>query len=384
MKNAGHIAELDGIRGIAILMVFVFHSIGCGIRPPEGWFTELAVYGISGVDLFFVLSGFLITGILLNAKGKPAYFRNFYARRALRIWPLYCLMLAVAFGLGGVLERVAHLPLSDLALLKNGNRIMYVFLLQNLWYYRIPILLGVTWSLAIEEQFYVVWPWIVLYFNRKNLALIATMVLGLSPFVRLWAIHHGVNPESIHFLTWYRLDGLSVGALIAIWCKSDLFSLIHAKRIALASLVIGTPILILSREYRAWPLMFSMYAIVCAGLLTLGIWSNKINSAWGGPLRLRWLRFIGKISYCVYLIHVPVLYIVDARLAKYHLNYRWDIYLISFASSFIVCLTIATLSWYLFETQLLKLKDKLEYRRNSRIISPKNIGPEYAGPSQIG
>ena len=365
-------------------MVFVFHSIGCGIRPPEGLFTELAVYGMSGVDLFFVLSGFLITGILLKAKGKPAYFRNFYAKRALRIWPLYFLMLAVAFGLGGVLDRVARLPLSDLALLKNGNKIMYFFLLQNLRYYRIPIFLGATWSLAIEEQFYVVWPWIVLSFNRKNLALVTVVVLGLSPCVRFWAIRHGVNPESIHFLTWYRLDGLSVGALIAIWHQSDLFSLIYAKRIAFASIVIGTPILILSRVYRAWPLMFSMYAIVCAGLLTLGIWCNKTNSAWGGPLRLRWLRFVGKISYCLYLIHLPVLYIVDARLAKYHLNYRWDIYLISFASSFIVCLTLATLSWYLFESQLLKLRDKLEYRPNSPIISPKDIGTGYAGPSQIG
>src|SRR5579864_437904 len=110
MKIAAHIPELDGVRGIAILMVVVYHAFEFSIRAPEGWIARLASYGFSGVDLFFVLSGFLITGILLNSKGRPGYFRNFYARRALRIWPLYYLLLLVSFGVVPLVILRAHLP----------------------------------------------------------------------------------------------------------------------------------------------------------------------------------------------------------------------------------------------------------------------------------
>jgi peptidoglycan/LPS O-acetylase OafA/YrhL len=99
MEIPGRIPELDGVRGIAILLVVAVHATAAAAIPPTGWMARLASYGFTGVDLFFVLSGFLITGILLNTKGQPAYFRNFYVKRALRIWPLYYLLLLVSFGL---------------------------------------------------------------------------------------------------------------------------------------------------------------------------------------------------------------------------------------------------------------------------------------------
>jgi peptidoglycan/LPS O-acetylase OafA/YrhL len=161
MKARSHIPELDGLRGIAILMVVVFHALAFIPHAMTGWIPNLASYGFAGVDLFFVLSGFLITGILLSAKGHPGYFRNFYAKRALRIWPLYYLLLLVAFGLVPLLIIRTHVYMNELALLQSRSILVYVLLLQNIWYSgKIgPITLAMTWSLAIEEQFYVVWPW---------------------------------------------------------------------------------------------------------------------------------------------------------------------------------------------------------------------------------
>ena len=161
--------ELDGVRGIAILMVLVFHAFMFSLNPMTGWISKLASYGFAGVDLFFVLSGFLITGILLKAKGRPGYFRNFYAKRALRIWPLYYLLLLLSFGLVPFLILRIHVDASivGLALPQSHSALVYVFLLQNIWYGGKlgPPTLAMTWSLAIEEQFYLVWPWLVLWLS---------------------------------------------------------------------------------------------------------------------------------------------------------------------------------------------------------------------------
>jgi peptidoglycan/LPS O-acetylase OafA/YrhL len=134
MKISGHVPELDGVRGIAILTVVVYHAFVFSVSTPEGWIARLASYGFSGVDLFFVLSGFLIAGILLNSKSRPGYFRNFYAKPALRIWPLYYLLLLVSFGLVPLLVIRAHLPMGESALLASRSKLAYVLLIQNLWY----------------------------------------------------------------------------------------------------------------------------------------------------------------------------------------------------------------------------------------------------------
>src|ERR1039458_5950989 len=189
MKNSNHIPELDGVRGIAILMVIVFHAFQFIPSPMTGWISKLASYGFAGVDLFFVLSGFLITGILLNAKSQPGYFRNFYAKRALRIWPLYYLLLLVSFGLVPLLILSTHVFMEELSLLQSRSALVYVLLLQNIWYAgKIgPIMLAMTWSLAIEEQFYIVWPWLVMWCSRKKLACILIAIVVLTPLARLWS-----------------------------------------------------------------------------------------------------------------------------------------------------------------------------------------------------
>src|SRR5262249_41446351 len=178
-----YLPELDVLRGFAILAV-MFHHIGKDV--PALHLEGIGRYGWTGVDLFFVISGFLITRILMEAKTKPHYFRNFYARRVLRIWPMYFALLLFAFAL---------LPLAMPTL---RARIFaeahpwqaYLFFVQNLFSVKEiafgPV--GVTWSLAIEEQYYLLWPLLVLLLSRRALTYSAVGAFACSIIVRLLQI----------------------------------------------------------------------------------------------------------------------------------------------------------------------------------------------------
>jgi len=311
------------------------------------------------------LSGFLITGILLDAKGDPGYFRNFYLKRALRIWPLYYALLLVAFGLVPTVIRHAHATMGELSNLESKNIFVYIFMLQNLWYpgKAAPSLLGVTWSLAIEEQFYFIWPWLVLLCSRKKLSILLVAALFLSPLLRLWAKGHGVAEPTIYAMTWFRLDGLSIGALVALWCKSEFFSVVRMKWMALSALIVGVPASLWLFEGQSKPLMpllYSVISIASAGLMMFAIWCCMTNSLFGLALRSTSLRYIGRISYCLYLVHQPVYYFLASRLVKNHAIGSGAAF--SFmAFGFVVSLGIASLSWYFFESPILKLKCKFEF-----------------------
>jgi peptidoglycan/LPS O-acetylase OafA/YrhL len=317
-----------------------------------------------------VLSGFLITGILLNAKGQPAYFRNFYTKRALRIWPLYYLLLLVSFGLVPLLLLHAHLPMGELGLLESRRKLVYILLLQNLWYPggAGPTMLAMTWSLAIEEQFYVAWPWLVLLCSRKKLTCILIAILVLSPLARLWAIFHGVSTDAIYFMTCYRLDGLSLGALLALYCQSTFFSLRRTKWTAIVALAAGVPAsvwLLAGHAKVLLPLSYSMIALASAGAVAFAIWCFRSNSVCGVLFRASWLRYIGQVSYCLYLVHQPVYYALSGRLARKHTGPGFGSALSVIVLGFFVSLSIASLSWYLFESPILSLKGRREGRRQA-------------------
>lgn len=373
MKTATRIPELDGVRGIAVLMVVAYHAFLFSNNPPTGWVSNLSSYGFAGVHLFFVLSGFLITGILLNAKDHPHYFRNFYAKRALRIWPLYYLSLLLTFGLLPLLVLYAHLHMGKFDLIENRSKLVYALFLQNLIY---PGglgvgMLGMTWSLAIEEQFYLVWPWMVLLCSRRTLACILPAVLVLSPLVRLWAKLHGVSGDVIYFATWAQLDGLSLGALVSLYCRSSLFSLNRTKWMAVAALAAGVPASLWLQAGHSpafWPLLFSVIALASAGVVTVAIWCCQTNSALGSPFRARWLRYVGQISFCLYLVHQPIYVVLSGKLAKEHIGTGHGAAVSIMVLGFVVSLCIASLSWYLFESQVLKLKGRLE-----RVSAPEHV-----------
>src|SRR5215468_1062806 len=197
--------QLDGIRGIAILVVILHNE---SVKYPFLYLDRLFTNGWMGVDLFFVLSGFLITGILLDTKQSNGYFKNFYARRCLRIWPLYYSSIFLMFVIIPFLR-----PSDGHAIFqRSGPWWAFPFYLQN---FLIPDpagaagLLGVTWSLAIEEQFYLIWAIFVRFFSPRLLSRIAVCTICISPVLRLFLASYGVN---LYSNTFSRLDGLMAGA----------------------------------------------------------------------------------------------------------------------------------------------------------------------------
>jgi peptidoglycan/LPS O-acetylase OafA/YrhL len=204
------IPPLDGVRGLAILMVMLTHYDAFLDRRsfPQHILLSVFDYGWAGVDLFFVLSGFLITGILLRSREASNYFRVFYARRILRIFPLYYFSLLVLFGL---LLPAFHSQGQILPTFP--EKLRYLLYIQN-WFIAVQWS-GQYWSLAVEEQFYLVWPLIVYLFGRKRTLQIAIGASLFSLVLRFVLFGAGVNPILILTNVFTRLDSLMIGAACA-------------------------------------------------------------------------------------------------------------------------------------------------------------------------
>src|SRR5579872_614330 len=299
------VPELDGFRACAVLMVLVHHMF-------YGWKTPALArlphmirvpieQGWHGVDLFFVLSGFLITGILLDSKDSEHYFRNFYTRRVLRIVPLYatCIIL-MYFGYP-----------------KSGKYFLLsmVYLANFAFCFRvgIPHGPGVFWSLAIEEHFYLVWPFAVRIFNRAWLLVIITTIVIGSPILRGICAHAGMDPEQqIYPYSFFRLDALAMGGFLALWFRSRYYNRASALTIACALAGLTLLMMPLGRRYGimntksaiATALHYSQYAFVFAGFLALAVAHQ--GSTFTALLRTRAARITADLSYCIYLIHLTV------------------------------------------------------------------------------
>ena len=210
------IPQLDAVRGLAILVVML-HNISP--KYPLFHSDKLFTDGWMGVDLFFALSGLLITGILLDTKQSAGYFKNFYVRRCLRIWPLYYSLLFFMF----VVVRFLNPSEYHVVVQTSSPWWAFPLFLQN---FLLPIStnaagpLGVTWSLAIEEQFYLVWPVVVRFCSFAQLRRLAVAEICLSPALRYYLSLHRVDLYTNIFC---RLDGLMAGALLALLIRSENF-----------------------------------------------------------------------------------------------------------------------------------------------------------------
>ena len=219
----GHLPVLDGVRGLAIVMVLLFHFVAqtTATNPFEEAVNGVLAYGLLGVDLFFVLSGFLITGILYDSRASPSYFRRFYMRRVLRIFPLYYGVLAVVFF---VLPLVPALRGSEIAGLREQQ--------AWAWLYGVNVYLAIQggwvlsyiehfWSLAVEEHFYLFWPLVVFWLAKRPRALMgaALALAGASFAARVAASLSGVSPVAITVLTPLQLDALCLGGFFAVWLR---------------------------------------------------------------------------------------------------------------------------------------------------------------------
>jgi peptidoglycan/LPS O-acetylase OafA/YrhL len=354
------VPALDGVRGLAILLVLVHHLIPFhhATSPVGQVFNGVTGMGWSGVDLFFVLSGFLITGILINARSSVGYFRNFYARRTLRIFPLYYSMVLVSVVLGPALFPRLHTHPS-------ASAGWWWFYLSNVpgamhpdgqfgW-------LGVFWSLAVEEHFYLVWPAVVLICSDRTLARICLAVAGAGWTCRAVFDHFGWFHAG-YSLTPCRMDALAYGGLVAIAVRSP--SCVRFARPALAAAV-GLGILaaaaLVWRHSIIWDGVTQLVTVPLVDLTcALSIFVVSL-SATGGPalLRSRGLRLLGKYSYGIYVFHGPVAELVGPRIAP--LTSRLGSFgraddLFGFVLLSAATCAVAFVSWHLFEMPFIRLK----------------------------
>ena len=299
-----YIPELDGVRAIAVLMVMLMHvftpddqSRGALANVAPRALTLLIAHGWLGVDLFFVLSGFLITGILLDSKESPRYFENFYGRRALRILPLYFLCIAAM-----ACCYPGHGPYFLLSLVFLAN-------LAGLVGAGVPHGAGVFWSLAVEEHFYLIWPWLVRMLSRRALGWTCASIVIAEPILRAIFVAHGMD---VYSPSWFRFDGLASGALLAVWFRSpsssrrrSLMAAAACIAAAVATTIAGLPFGIMDKTVAGMSLRYNQATFVyCAGMLVAVAWRSTRLTA---PLRWDFARLTGDLSYCLYLIHLALL-----------------------------------------------------------------------------
>jgi len=364
-----HIPGLDGIRGLAILLVMVFHMtvIEGGPLLDRLWIGAANV-GWAGVDLFFVLSGFLITGILFDSKGSDGYFRNFYARRVLRIFPLYYSVVFVC---------LVILPLIDHPRIRSqgavpGDEIWYWTYLSNFsiahhHQFRHAIL-DISWSLAIEEQYYLVWPLVVLFLSRRALIRVCVGLIGAAVVFRCALLLADVHPVAIYVITPSRMDALALGSLLALLDRGEggLRAWTGFARRGLAATGVAFAGILLWQRGPAnySPVMqavgYTTAALFFGALLVLVV-GSPAGSAIPRMFEGRFFRTLGRFSYALYLCHLPVrssfrgvIFPPDRFFTVFgsKLPALLVFYLLAMSAS----LLLAWLSWHACEKHFLKLK----------------------------
>ena len=287
-----HLPQLDGLRGVAIAIVVLGHmlvfAVGFGI-------SKLGPLPPLGVTLFFVLSGFLITRILLDARDRSNYYLSFYARRALRIWPLYFLVLGILFWVTN--HRVTALTFDE----NHVRWPFFVLYVQNIAYKNASLLgpsaLGITWSLAVEEQFYTTWPFVVRNLTNVTLKRLLVVFVAIAPIARFVAPQFGFDP---YINPLCRFDAMAMGGLVAIWIAERQPERERISRVAwsvvAASLALGAVSYVAGIGH------------LVSKTVESGLWTGLLLGAVSSLFLVRILsysvlRFLGRISYCAYLTH---------------------------------------------------------------------------------
>ena len=346
-----YIPELQGLRGIAVLAVVAYH---CHPRFMGTWFYGASLWGWAGVNLFFVLSGFLITSILLEARDRPHYFRNFYARRALRIWPVYVLVLIVCY-----LNAPWFIGPPVWVAIRTAPWWAYLLFLQNLFHLNLPPSLGPTWSLAIEEQYYFLWAPVVRVLRWPWL--LASLLVSFLIAAPLFRLSHFAWITPTHTLT--HIDGIAMGSLLSL----GLYALPLSRRAWLAIGLVAMPAGFIAAATIAGGTAFLDTALttlfggaVLSSMASTGA-RNPVNAA----LRSGPLAYYGRISYGLYMTHIMVFVYFgwfDARMDKYGLGGNMAVVGFRLAA----CTIVATVLWYGFESRILRLKRFFENKSRQK------------------
>jgi len=373
--------ELDSLRGIAILLVLFFHGFNItgamtSLSGPAHIFAVLSFGGWTGVYLFFVLSGFLITGILLRARTRPDYYRHFYIRRALRIFPAFYLLLLLLC----VLPRTGLLE---------GRHVGWPFIWLSFFYlanmttlFGVPGQYAALWSLAVEEHFYFIWPTVIRSLSRRAAIWVAVGIFIACPIFRAIAYVLGYSYGSGY--TWLVADALAVGALMGLLSQEKLverpliryFSLICLVA-AIALFGIGTPLGIW-RGTTFFGAVFRRTAVNVFFAGMLGVTLLIGTSRWKWIVNRPILQWFGEISYGLYLIQMLAFDFVDHWIARYspdryaQLSSHFDLLALRFTLGAALAVGAAFLSRRYFEERFLKLKDRWT-------PSASNLRPQSSG-----
>jgi peptidoglycan/LPS O-acetylase OafA/YrhL len=343
LRLAAYIPELDGLRGLAIGSVLLYH---CHEKLRSSHLDVVTQWGWVGVNLFFVLSGFLITGIILDARDDPNFFRNFYARRGLRIWPVYVLVLLLNYFAIPVVFGSFWWAIHEM---RYAPWLHYIFFVQNLFFLTLPGTIGPTWSLAIEEQYYIFWAPIARFLKNAFLLPFLILVFVASPFIRL--ANTGFL-TSTHTLT--HLDGLAIGSLISLLLRAVDLSRSTWSKFATAGLLFGLSGVVLM-IFHGSAFTDTLLALGFAGMLVKALLVSDSSHWYAILLRIRPLKFLGMISYGLYMIHILCFVVIgafDLRMEKYGARGDIAVVLVRLALS----ISAATALWYGFEKPILRLK----------------------------
>lgn len=378
MAKQGRIPELDGLRGVAILLVIFYHyTNGNPLALHDGlpfYVQRAAGAGWTGVDLFFVLSGFLIGGILIGARGSATYFRTFYIRRFFRIIPIYYVWIGLYIALAAVAGAAVQARSFSGKSLPHGFAVYaHLFFLQNVlpeissapgswgaWFSHL-------WSLAVEEQFYLITPLLVALLPVRRLPIVLLAIVCCAPILRTALIIHPGRIDITRIMP-ARADALALGILAAIAWRST------TARRWLAKNIRGL--------YAATAVLFGGYGLMCwyapgsgslpiatLGFTGIGLFYTMVlwivltqSQTWlAGFMRMAWLREIGRVSYCMYVIHLVVALFLYATL----LRERPEIVMLRGAGIAVLAAgatyLVARLSWLFFEGPLVRVGHSFKY-----------------------
>jgi peptidoglycan/LPS O-acetylase OafA/YrhL len=354
--NRSYYPALDGLRGLAILLVVFYHNFG---------FIRQSFFGWLGVDLFFVLSGFLITGILFRSLGEKNYLRNFYMRRLLRIFPLYYVSLFIFLV---IFPMIRNLP-ADMSYYTSNQAWLWTYF-QNWLYIFKPTnssdILHHLWSLAVEEQFYILWPLVIVLLKKPRTILffiVSLLVLVISFRLGLW-IFKIENLAYYNLYTFSRIDGLCIGSIVAILTHMNFdFIRKHTTWIVLSFALINFAFYFSNRFYD-----FSFPYIALVGYSTFAMmFGLLVYEAVRGETKIiniifgfKPLRFFGKISYAFYIFHWPVFILCNGYLLEYAGRFtgKFGAQVSISLLATVVSILISWLSFRYFESHFLKLKNR--------------------------
>ncbi|MDD4973343.1 MAG: acyltransferase [Bacteriovorax sp.] len=370
-QHRGRDYSLDGIRGIAIVIVMIYHLVGVLAVSGADFHNPISKLifvfiddGWMGVDLFFTLSGYLITSILLKTKAEPNYLKNFFMRRSLRIFPLYYFFLIIYFIVlpyfFGEYSRFQHLE---------SRQVWYWTYMSNfeIFFKQKWSDPAHLWSLGIEEQFYWFWPFIVLLFSSRTFHWLTAIIFILQPLIRLAFVLSGVTGNVIPAFTFSHLDGLMVGAFIATSLYRQTFTKESLRKwgyyLFFGGLLarLALPFIPVSFDIRRNVIAIDIWSLFSGGLILLSVTHAK-ESLINTLLTNRLLVFAGTYSYGLYMIHQLIFQYIAFKfgsIAGANLISLLQVGILGGIASFIG----AWLLFKYFESPFLNLKEHFSYAK---------------------